>query len=299
VDTRSWFASDRGTIRLGYEFEYIDQNQPRIGTHQAAVGEISGHHDEQRTVNRLHRFTGTWGITDRWSLDLGLPFVSRSHRHIHNHMGGAEIIPEGWDFSGLGDLTVQTRYAFFKPEENRHPTLSAIVGGEFPTGTDDVHNADGDPAEPGVTPGSGSLDGIVGLASLQHFSVPMWGSDYALMPLFFSVLYKANGKGHEDYRLGYALSLNTGVTYPLKAWLGLMGQLNFLVKGKDSAGLTHEEVEKTGGETLYASPGIQIRISDRWEWSTLVQLPVRQRVNEIQLTSDYNLLSSLHYKFRI
>jgi len=57
-------------------------------------------------------------------------------------------------------------------------------------------------------------------------------------------------------------------------------------------------VGKTGGEYVYYSPGLQVRWGD-WEWSNLVQIPIYQRVNQIQLTSDYNLLTNLSYKFRL
>lgn len=36
-DTRSSFVSEKGLMRLGYEFEYIDQDQPRIGTNKASA----------------------------------------------------------------------------------------------------------------------------------------------------------------------------------------------------------------------------------------------------------------------
>ncbi len=298
LDTRSSFVSEKGLIRLGYEFEYIDQDQPRIGTNKASVGEISGHHDEQRTVNRIHRFLGTYGVTDRLSLDLAIPVVSRSHRHIHNHHGGAEIIPEGWDFAGIGDLSVLTRYAFFKPEQTSHPTLSGIFGVEFPTGKSHITNDDGDEAEPGITPGSASYDFIVGGASLQHFTVPTVGGLSAAMPLFLSANYKINGKGHEDYRLGNVLAISLGTTYPVMKWFGIMSQLNLVVKEKDDKGETSEEVQKTGGEFLYFSPGVQFGLGESLEWSTIVQIPIHQRVNEIQLTSDYNLLTNVSYKFQ-
>lgn len=298
-DTRSSFVSEKGLMRLGYEFEYIDQDQPRIGTRKASVGEISGHHDEQRTVNRVHRFLGTYGLTDRLSADLALPLVSRSHRHIHNHHGGAEIIPEGWDFTEIGDFTAQARYAFFKPAQDSRPTLSGLFGMEFPTGKTHITNSDGDEAEPGITPGSASYDFIVGGVSLQHFSVPTVGGQYAAMPLFLSVHYKINGKGHEDYKLGNVLAANLGTAYPIAKWLGFISQLNLVVKEKDDKGQTYEEVQKTGGEYLFYSPGVQLRLADAWEWSTVVQVPIRQRVNEIQLTSDYNVLSSVNYRFKI
>jgi hypothetical protein len=299
LDTRSYFEREKGLFRIGYEFEYIDQDQPRIGTHKASVGEISGHHDEQRTVNRVHRFLGTWAPTDRLSLDLVLPLISRSHRHIHNHNGGTEIIPEGWDFTDVGDLMVQTRYVLFKPSDARHPTLSGIAGVEFPTGKSRIANSDGDEAEPGITPGSASYDVLVGGASLQNFSMPTLQGLHAVMPVFFSVAYKVNGEGHENYKLGNTLSLNAGATYPVFNRVGWINQLNFLVREMDDAGQTSEEVEKTGGEYLYYSPGIQFRLTQDLEWSTIVQVPLHQRVNNIQLASAYNLQTGISYKFKI
>ncbi len=298
LDMRSMEMSEKGWARIGYEFETIDQDQPRIGTSRASVGDIRGHHDEQRTVNRIHRVLGTYGVTDRLSVDLALPVISRSHRHVHNHHGGTQVIPEGWNFTDLGDLSAQGRYAFFKPADRQRPTLSGIVGVEFPTGKSHVLNGDGDEAEPGITPGSASYDVLVGGSSLQRFSVPMINGLYAVMPFFVSVTYKMNGKGHESYRLGNVLTANLGTTYPLTQALGFMSQLNLVIKEKDDQGETSEEVQKTGGDYLYYSPGLQVHLGNAWEWSTVVQIPVHQRVNVIQLTSDYNLLTGVSYRFK-
>ncbi len=296
LDTRSERPTSKGTVEVGYEFSYIDQDQPRIGRNKAAVGEIRGHHDEVRTLNRLHRLTGTMGLTDRLSLDLALPVVSRQHRHVHNHHGSP--IPDGWDFTGVGDLSVQGGYAFYKPADLRRPTLSGIVGAEFPTGKSHLLNDDGDEAESGITPGSASYDVFVGGSSLQAFSMPTLTGLNAVMPVFGSITYKINGKGHEDYRLGNVFSANAGATYPLYGWLGLSTQVNLLVKTKDGRGETSEEVGKTGGEFLYVSPGLLLRLGSPWELHAIVQVPVYQRVNEIQITSAYNLLTRLAYRFK-
>jgi len=297
LDTRSADVREKGQIRIGYEFEYIDQDEPRISTRRAAVGQIHGHHDEVRTTNRIHRWTASAGVTDRLSLDIGLPLISRSHTHVHAHHGA--LLHEQWDFTELGDLSLQARYAVYKPELDSRPTLSVLGGVEFPTGKSRITNAGGDEAEPGITPGSASWDGVIGGVSLQHVSVPSLGGAYAAMPLFVSVTYKINGKGHEDYRLGNILSANTGVIYPVVKWMGVIQQFNLIVREKDERGLTGEEIEKTGGESLFYSPGLRFLLADAWEWSTLVQVPVRQRVNQIQLTAPYHLQTSLSYRFRI
>jgi len=53
-------------LTLDLSWEYIDQDQPRIGTRKAFVGEIpSGHHNEIETINRTFKLFADYGITER------------------------------------------------------------------------------------------------------------------------------------------------------------------------------------------------------------------------------------------
>src|SRR3954452_16982698 len=58
--------TESGT-RVDLRFEYIEQNQPRSGARDVAVGEVPRHHDEVRTINRNgvltidHNFDANWG----------------------------------------------------------------------------------------------------------------------------------------------------------------------------------------------------------------------------------------------
>lgn len=284
-------------MRLGYDFEYLNQNQPRIGTNPAAVGEIPGDHNEVGTINRIHRLSASAGLTDRLSVDLQLPFISRTHRHIDNDTGMPVL--EGWGFTGVGDLLVQTRYIFWKPPSGTLPTLSLILGGKFPTGKTRITNDDGAEAEPGILPGSGSYDLMVGGSSLQTLNAPMVTGAYAELPLFFSLTYRFNGRGVKDYKIGNILLANVGVTYPVLRRVGVITQINLRVSEQDDRGSTTEEVEKTGGEYIYVSPGIAFTLAKGWEASALVQIPIHQRVNRIQVTPSYNLLTRMSYRFRI
>lgn len=297
IDTLSLERGGKGWIRVGYEFEYVDQDQPRVGTKKAAVGAIHGHHDEAYSVTRLHRWVASAGITDRLSVDLQIPFVNRSHQHVHHHHGSD--IWDTWNLSGIGDLSVQARYIFFKPDEKSHPALSFILGGKFPTGAHHEESDSGSHAEVGVQPGTGSYDVLFGLGSHQTFSVPTPGGDYATLPFFVTATYQRNGESEDDYKLGNVFQANVGTSYPLTSWLGLLTQVNAKVRERDDQGRTSEEVGKTGGEFIYVSPGLEVWLSKRWSLMGLIQFPVYQRVNQIQLTSDYNLLAGLSYRFQI
>ncbi len=293
IDTSSSERRQNGEVTLGYQFEYIEQDEHRIGTRRATFREIRGEHDEEFTVNRIHRLLASVGLTDRLSADLQMPIISRSHAHMTD-----EDILRSWDISGVGDLSVLTRYAFWKPESRHEPTLSAILGGEFPTGRHHKKNAEGNEAEPGIQPGSNSYDLIVGLSSLQTFSVPMLSGQHGTLPVFSSLLGQFNGAGNDDYRLGDTLNVNLGTSYPLSPKFGLLTQLNFILRDRDGIGRTDQEVRKTGGEFLYFSPGIEFHPSDSWRAFALVQIPVYQRENSIQVVSDYNVLVGASYRFQ-
>jgi hypothetical protein len=157
IDTRALNQPLRGGFTLDLTFEYIDQDQPRIGTHDARVGEISGgHHDEVRTTNRIATGLLAWAPTDRLQLSLAVPFVSRDHVHLgstHEHAGGVasqhNVLPQSWDLSGLGDVTLEARAAV------GHGTW--VIGGvKAPTGRNDLANGEHQLAELPVQPGTGT-----------------------------------------------------------------------------------------------------------------------------------------------
>ena len=298
VDTSGWQRQqEKGSVQLDYQFEYSEQDQHRIGRRNAAFREITGHHDEEFTVNRIHRLGVSIGLTDRLCLDFRVPIVSRSHGHVHEHEG--EDVLGSWDLSGIGDLAVLLRYAFWKGSLPSQPTLAVTLGGEFPTGKHHEKNSEGDEAELGLQPGSNSLDFIVGLSSIQSFEVPMWNGKRGTLPFFWNASAQFNGPGNDNYRLGDTFQFNIGTSYPIVPKWGLLTQFNLLVKDRDGIGNTDEEVEKTGGEFLYFSPGLEYRPNDSWRLYTLVQIPIYQRVNLIQTTSDYNILMGATYRFGI
>src|SRR5690242_18864099 len=101
----SWDAhgawSDPGWS-LDLRYESIRQDQPRHGTSNVGVGEIPHHHDEVLTQNRNYLGALDYTFNENWGVNLLVPFVDRTHDHIHNHQGGQ--IPEHWDFTELGDV---------------------------------------------------------------------------------------------------------------------------------------------------------------------------------------------------
>lgn len=300
IDTHTQEKSEKGVIRLDYSFQYIDQDTPRAGRDKVEVGAIEGEHNEIYSVNRVHTLAVDAGVTSRLNLQLIVPFVNRAHQHLH--VADDEL--ETWNFSGLGDMSLVSRYAWLKPEEESRPTVSSIFGVKLPTGKRHEKNDEGEEAEVGIQPGSGAYSLIVGASSLQMFSVPTLNGAHAQLPFFMSTTYQMNDEGTDDYTMGNEWLTNVGAVYPLLPKLGFSTQINLRVRASDSAhahdGDTEMEdhAKRTGGTFVYLTPGLQLSFTDN-VWSYVnVQLPVYQRVNIIQLTSDANYQAGLSYRFQ-
>lgn len=277
-----------GWLQLGLSHEYINQDQIYVGSSRSFVGAIPSHHDEVQTLNERNVFQFQYGITDKVGLNVDVPFIHREHSHI-GHEDGQDIW-ESWNFSGLGDMVVSTQYALLTPSEEFEPYLSLVLGVKIPTGVAGLKNGEGEEAEVTIQPGTGSLDGIVGLNYRQSlFSVPTASGAYSALPLTIGVSYQFNGKGTYDYRFGNSLLTSVGTAYQFIDRANLLFQVNGRFQGFADVGTTGEPRENTGGTWIFASPGLSTKLSDAFSAQAFIQIPVYQNVHGIQQTARINL----------
>jgi len=264
-------------------YQYIDQDQPRIGTEDATVGEIQRDHDEVRTLNRMTTARGIYRAGPAWSFSASLPWIDRYHEHIHHDAGGDEV--ERFNYSGIGDLEAATIRSLGSGESRRRGFVSAGV--KMPTGDTSVPNEDGEQPEPAARPGSGSWDVLAGAGVEWRLGDMAEGS--RTVPLRLSVTGRYNGFGTEDYRIGPELQAHLGTEYPLMRSLSLLAQVNLRVRGQDDVGSSGVNEADTGGTMAFLSPGVRANVSRAGSIYALVQIPVYQRVNGIQIVSEGNL----------
>lgn len=273
---------------LDFSFQYIDQENVRIGRHGGTVGEIPSSHDEVQTLNRAAGFLANYATSEDLVFSAFVLFVSRYHAHRE------ETVKETWRFDDLGDVLVTGRYRLL-------PRLWATAGIELPTGKRRPSNAEGEIAEPTLAPGSGSIDALGGFVFQTQLPVPSLSrgilGNEAVMPFFAGATFRRNGRGTDDYRQGDELLVNAGVLYPLFAKLQVIAQVNVDFRGKDDVGDTDEDRNHTGRTSVYLSPGIRVGLPGGLAAYWMVQVPMYQRVNGIQLTSDYNLVGGVQARF--
>ncbi len=273
-------------FRIDVSHLYVDQDQPMVGTDEAAIGAIPQDHDEVRTVNRITNIRATVRNRRGWSVAATLPYLRRTHEHIHHD--GSEDHYERWHDRGLGDLDVSATRVF---RGMRGPQWRLGIGVKTPTGKQKgALTEDGDPIEASARLGTGSWDLTASAGAEWSLRAP--GKDPGTsMPFRLSISGRANGRGVENYRHGAELQAHASTEYALSGGLAALLQTNYRVRAKDDVGDAEEEdAANTGGAALYLTPGLRVDPISDLSLYGLVQIPVWERVNGIQIVAKTNLI---------
>jgi hypothetical protein len=267
----------------------------------------------------------SYGITNDLMLSLRLPYVRRTNiREGHEHGGVPEIHDLG-DSAGVSDVSVLGQYRFFN---NRATQVEAalLLGIKVPTGSTSVNTADGERFETEFQPGSGSWDGLFGLALSKRLGP--WSIDTNL-------LYVLATEGALDTDLGDRFQYNAAVSYRIfggQAGTGRPMYAGALPEPMYHGGPKghrhrheHEEAPaprgpaldlvlevngewharqeiagikdpNSGGNVVFLSPGLRLSY-DRWSSFVSVGMPVVNNLNGLQAESDWRVLTGVAINF--
>jgi hypothetical protein len=284
-----------GRARLDLSMQYADARTPWSLGARSAVGRVPHpQHDEIRTIHRAWTLRGDWDFASRWGAGLSLPYLSRGHDHVERASGERE----GVSAQGVGDLQAELRWTAWRSGDET-AALVASLAGKFPTGgrgaSGHAHGtAAHAEAEVPMQPGSGSYDAIAGLSVSKAFGGS--GSRRAAV-LHGRASYRRNGGGRAGYGLGDQIDAQLGGDLPAAGPLDLLARVEWRARRRDGAGGTGLDASFTGGEFLYATPGA------RWHWGkglssyALIQLPIMQRVNRLQIVAERLWLFGTAWEF--
>lgn len=283
-----WAAQGQWTepgAHLDLRYEYIDQDRPRAGRNKVAVGEIPRDHDEERTLNRNLVATLDYTLNPAWGFSVQAPFIDRTHSHIHHDEGERATS----QVSGLGDVRVLGRWR--AGADDRDATAWGLLAGlKLPTGDFKKTDAAGTPVERTLQPGTGTTDAILGV--YRHAQTRLGAKSAAV---FIQARIQAALDTRDDFRPGDQLGLDAGLSYPLTHDLSAMLQANALLRKHD--GGAQADPEDSGGTWLWLSPGLAYALGAHTQLYGFVQLPVYQRVNGVQLTSDRTAAVGMSVRF--
>lgn len=247
-------------------------------------------------------FIGFYGITEAATILAVVPLKKTSMK------GELMVNPDGTvmadpamrgDASGLGDVALLGRYAFYKNEDAETTTIVAgLVGIKFATGKTDRKTVDGaEFLDSHLQMGTGSTDYLVGLSfnrSLQRFSIAA---------NLFGTITTEGKFGYTKHQFGNMLNYDVTAKYriapsqfsprepQLFAALGVNGELRAREK---EDGVT---VPDSGGNTVYLSPGAQLVLAPHWVIELSYQRAVYHHLYGTQLGETYKAVGGVTYLF--
>lgn len=229
------------------------------------------------------RFNLIYGVDPRTAVFVNVP--------VHDRTWGQE--GKSFDTSGLGDVELMLRRHWHKVHGPGYSfTSSPILGIKAPTGDSDEEGI-----PPSRTLGSDSWDAIAGWA-FRHAR--------AGEPHYFGNLqFRYTTKGtvnDEDYERGNRVEADLARKAPVTAWetrgelheILTMLELNF--EWEDEHRRNGNNLDKTGGTTLYVTPGL-VYARHRMIAEFAVQHPAVQKLHGDQLEEDYRLIAGVWWNF--
>jgi hypothetical protein len=286
VDLRYSYAAADLADGVGGRVAAVDQRQRRV---------ILNEHLEQRTISQFYTLDVNYGLTDRLTVELTLPYRKLKHTHIievGEENGGVGNF-ESFTDNGLGDIRLTGKYSIL-------PTLRSLLvlglGVDLPTGDSHARNSEGQLQEPTLQMGRRSW-GIVASVHQSYELIPH------LLNQFASVSYRHTFTGANSYRFGDEYVLSGGMSVKTLKIITLTGQFNwrYLVHDEFTGNLEsalfsgdpafpddpvvidpevrRRPVPNTGSTLLAFSPGVSVAIGERATFYFHAQIPIARDFN--------------------
>jgi Putative MetA-pathway of phenol degradation len=327
INTISASPLDKGETAASIAFEWI-KFDPLSNAFLANFGATHGHDVHVHSLSSIMApaVSFGYGLTADFTISARLPVVVRTDikeaAHVHEDEVTTGTVEVLGDSAGIGDLTLLGQYRFYNNRATR-TELALLLGVKAPTGVTDRHTDTGEPFDAEFQPGTGSWDGLFGLAATKR--IGPWSFDA-------NVLYILATEGTQNTDLGDRFLYNAAVSYrlmrgeralaPMKLgalpdpmWHGgpgthqhrrdhqetltspsldLVLELNGEWHARQvEAGVTDPN---SGGNTLFLSPGLRYS-KDNWSSFVSVGIPIINDLNGIQAEPEVRVITGVSITF--
>ena len=274
-------TQEKNQFSLGFLFEY--QDWKHVAPLKAHLAHEEGRDGHARKSDSVYNAVLGYGVTDKLTLTLQLPFVTRETRQVEDE----DFVGQSERSSGQGDAIFFGKYRFY----DKLFGATAILGVKAPTGRTSETDKQGERFEPEEQPGTGSTDFMFGMAINKTFG---------RFTVDGSVLYQLKGTGTQDYKFGDIVRTNLMGAYTIKERgeypsVELLTGVNAQFAEKDHE--NSEKISDSGGTTVFFSPGVTSQLTEKVRSSVTVMLPVLQNLGRDHQEVDYEVLFGIGYNF--
>ncbi len=244
-----------------------------------------------------------YNFTRRFGVSLNLPLeYLRFRRAELTTFAGIAMVEEQGAISGLGDVALIARAALLQLNKMKYSaTINLLAGVKFPTGDtvrlqDETnlaktsqHNSLGGIHQHDLTLGSGSYDGVFGLASA--FRWRRWF-------LNNQIQYYLRTEG-ELYQFGNQLIVSGGPGgyFLLNEKYTLNLQANAFYESSASDKILGQTYDQTGMTSWYLGPLFNLTLGEHFSANAGVDVPLRIYNHGIQSVPDYRVHAGFTWRF--
>jgi hypothetical protein len=232
----------------------------------------------------------SYGVVENFQAALTLGYY-----HAVN-AGEAEFDPDDgetefltFDPDGITDLWLSGKYRFYRGPLG---SLAVFGGVKFPIGRFDVDNSEGERVEPSATAGSGSYDGMLGLAYSRFLT--------ARLTLDASAQYTLRTEA-DNFRLGDRIDAGVAAAYRFTGDIRRFPQLSAFAEANVRHLFKSEESGQrdpnTGGTVLFLTPGVRVNFCPNFSFTVSSPVPVVQELNGEQLKTSFKVNGALTLTF--
>jgi hypothetical protein len=256
---------------------------------------VPNHHHELSTITQTYTLDMNYGVTDKFGVQVTVPYLARRHDHAHFHQGqDAEQIQ--FSDKGVGDIRLTAKY-------NALMTLRSMVvagfGVELPTGDTNARDNAGGVMESATQLGRGNV-GLVGSGYQTYELIPHRLNQFAFAS------YRHTFRNNDGYQFGDEYLLNAGFNLVTVPWLVLTNQVNYRYMTHDNVSaslsatgpISDLPVPNTGHTFLAYTPGFQISLSGLTDasWARMASLYFYSQI-PVARDANNNLAQGTSYVF--
>lgn len=284
-------APNARTLFGGFTLGAVRLRVTEAGTLKKGTETVADPRDQALTTFE-EDVTVVYGATRDLTLGITQPILERRLR-FDDPAGGRRSI----EAEGPGDLALTGAYRVYRKDVERGTMQFSLLGGlKLPSGATDVEDSNlprltGTPGArlpSNLQLGSGSVDGIVGLAGMQNTD---------RLTVYADVQGKLNTEGAQSFQAGDTVFYDLSVDYVLGAQRNLFAILELNGLSASRAEQEGRTVRDSGGQLLFISPGIQYLPIPNLILEGSVQVPILRDFNGRQLAPDWSAVVGVRYVF--
>jgi hypothetical protein len=195
--------------------------------------------------------------------------------------GGDAVCENPYRARGLGDVTLGLRHA--APAGGGW--LRGTVAVKVPTGPSRKKAADAF-LDPGVQPGTGSIDLVAGASFTRRAAGAAWTA---------TASRQFTGRSARGFAFGDETIVALGASRPVRGRLTATLQAKLVFRERNT--LAGAEVPSSGSRVLYATPGLRLALPGGLATYAQVPIPLARYVNEAQLAPTRGLVVGVSRSF--